>query len=83
MREEEEKKREKKRRENKMTPPLLQRLCVVCVFEFCSVQTRVETFATQKKRREKKIGIRIELCVSSTYIDLHAWTVAYTPFKIV
>jgi hypothetical protein len=80
----EEKKNERRERENEMTPPLLQRVCVVCVLEFCSVQTRVETFATQKKqRREKKIGIRIDPCLSSTSIDLHAWTVVYTLFKIV
>jgi hypothetical protein len=68
-----------------MTPPLPQRLCVVWVFAFCSVQTRVETFATQKKKkkRREKISIRIDPYVSSTYIDLHAWTVVYTLFKIV
>lgn len=41
-----------KERENEMTPPtLLQRLCML--HAFCSVQTRVETFATQKKRNSK------------------------------
>jgi hypothetical protein len=49
----EEKERERKERKNKMTP-LLQRLCVVCVLAFCSVQTRVETFATHKKKDERK-----------------------------
>jgi len=51
-----EKRREEKRREreNKMTPPLPQRLCVVWVFAFCSVQTRVETFATKKKKEKEE-----------------------------
>ena len=48
---------------------LLQRLCMLLAF--CSVQTRVETFATRKKRREgeeeeeKNTGIRIDPCVWS------------------
>ena len=43
----------KRRGENEMTPPtLLQRLCMLLAF--CSVQTRVETFATQKKKLEEE-----------------------------
>jgi hypothetical protein len=73
-----------------MTPPNTA-ATIVYVFAFCSVRTRVETFATQKKKKEKKranerrkkIGIRIDPCLSSTYNNLHAWTVVYTLFKIV
>jgi len=48
---EREKVERKKSRENKMTPPLLQRLCMCA---FCSVQTKVETFVIHKKRKKKR-----------------------------
>ncbi len=68
----EEKKNE--RRENKMTPTLLQRLCV-CVFAFCSVRTRVETFATQKKKRKEE---REKKQASVSILVSHQHTLIYT-----
>jgi hypothetical protein len=39
---------------------------------FCSVQTRVETFATDKRiEREKEISIHIESCVLSYTLIAH------------